>query len=122
MNEVNHFCVPLSDHIHIFGNQVQPRRHQECKRNWKLTTSLSDSNAFNNSFKGLAEQFLKDSLDSNYRKKCNNKKKKSNTQEKLLIHKLEVLLTKESLTSEEELQMTDFQLHLDQIYLDCFPS
>lgn len=107
---------------------MQPRRHQECKGNWKLTNSLSGNNAFSDSFKGLglnsenAEQFFRDSLDSNYRKKCYYQKKKINMQEKLLLHKLELLLTKESLPSEEELQMKDLQSHLEQIYLDCLPS
>lgn len=43
-------------------------------------------------------------------------------QEKLLLRNLELLLTKEILPSEEELQMKDLQSHLEQIYLDYLPS
>ena len=133
VKEIKHIYAPLTDHKQIILKLGTNQDSNAMRGYWKFNNSLLADESFNNSVKQLVKDVFHDNSNKDYGKvweyfkfqvrliaikRSKELKKERNTLEADLMNNLSLLLSKETTSSDDEIELRALQIQLDNIYLD----
>jgi len=130
---VSHSSAPLLDHKQIILKLGNSQETANLRGYWKFNNSLLQDVNFNDNIKKIIEEIFNDNTNCNFMQKweyfkymarCAAIKRSKelkflrNQKESELFNRINILLTKSTVSSEEEVELKESQLKIDQMYKD----